>query len=147
MRMAQLLLTLVGLFLIPNALSAQTQEETDQLQSVLYPPELIMRHRRAIDLNDEQRDAITRMIEELTGRVNALQWQLLDQMESLMEALEGPRVDQDRALDRLDTVLDTEKEVKRLHLELLIRIKNVLRAEQQETLDRLREGGGNGSST
>jgi Spy/CpxP family protein refolding chaperone len=140
MRMVQLLFFLVGLFLIPQTLAAQAQEEADPLEAILYPPELIMQHRRAIDLNDEQRDAITRMIEDLTGRMNALNWRLLDETESLLEALEGPRVDQDRALDRLEKVLETEKEVKRVHLELLIRIKNVLTAEQQETLDRLRGG-------
>lgn len=122
----------------PAVLGAQTIEGEDALEAVLYPPELIMQHRRAIDLNDEQRDAITRMIEQLQGRVVGLQWRLLDETESLLEALERPRVDQDRALDRLETVLDTEKEIKRVHLELLIRIKNVLTPEQQERLDQLR---------
>lgn len=125
----------------PAAIDAQTIEGEDALEAVLYPPELIMQHRRAIALNDEQRDAITRMIEQLQGRVVGLQWRLLDETESLLEALERPRVDQDRALDRLETVLDTEKEIKRVHLELLIRIKNVLTPEQQERLDQLRADG------
>jgi len=61
--------------------------------------------------------------------------------------LERPRVDLDRALDELDSVLETEKEVKQAHLELLIRIKNVLEPEQQEALTRLRseDGGGSGA--
>ncbi|MFC1660942.1 hypothetical protein ACFL3S_05740 [Gemmatimonadota bacterium] len=140
MRRVQLLVVLAGLALGPGFVGAQTAQESDALEAMLYPPELIMQHRRAIDLNDEQRDAITRMIEDLQGRAVGLQWRLLDETESLKEALERPRVDQDRALDRLETVLETEKEIKRLHLELLIRIKNVLTPQQQEELDRFRSG-------
>ena len=47
----------------------------------LFPPELIMQHRRAIGLTDEQRDAISQLIQELQGRVVRLQWELLDEMQ------------------------------------------------------------------
>ena len=141
MRRFSLFIFLAAMAAGPEALHAQTIEGEDALEAVLYPPELIMQHRRAIQLNDEQRDAITRMIEQLQGRVVGLQWRLLDETESLVEALERPRVDQDRAMDRLETVLETEKEIKQVHLELLIRIKNVLTPEQQERLDQLRADG------
>jgi Spy/CpxP family protein refolding chaperone len=98
-----------------------------------------MQHRRAIDLNDEQRDGITRLIQELQGEMVGLQWRLLDETESVKEALEGHRVDLDRVMDRFSKALDTEMEVKRVHLELLIRIKNILTREQQDELLRLRE--------
>jgi Spy/CpxP family protein refolding chaperone len=98
-----------------------------------------MQHRRAIDLNDEQRDGITRLIQDLQGEMVARQWQLLDETESVREALEGPRVDLDLVMDRFGDALDIEMEVKRLHLELLIRIKNILTPSQQEELLRLRE--------
>ena len=120
MRRFSLFFFLAAMAAGPGALDAQTIEGGDAL---------------------EARDAITRMIEQLQGRVVGLQWRLLDETESLVEALERPRVDQDRAMDRLETVLDTEKEIKQVHLELLIRIKNVLTPEQQERLDQLRADG------
>lgn len=143
MMKAQLLFILAGLTLGPLSLGAQTPEAAEEVsfEALLYPPELIMQHRRAIELNDEQRDAITRMIQELQGRVVALQWNLLDETQSLKDLLERPRVDQDRALDLLEEVLKREAEIKRAHLELLIRIKNVLTPDQQEALDRLRRTG------
>ena len=52
------------------------------------------------------------------------------------------RVDLDRALDQLDEVLGTEKEIKQAHLEMLVRIKNLLSAEQQAALERLRDPSG-----
>jgi Spy/CpxP family protein refolding chaperone len=127
------------LLFVPGLLHAQAEEEGDPFAALVFTPEEIMQHRRAIDLNDEQRDGITRLIEELQGRLVALQWRLLDETESVREALEGSRVDLDRVMDRFSNALDTEMEIKRVHLELLVRIKNILSPAQQEELLRLRE--------
>jgi Spy/CpxP family protein refolding chaperone len=110
----------------------------DPLFETLFPPDLIMQHRRAIELTDEQRDAISQMIQELQGRVVRLQWELLDEVQQLREVMAAPRVQLDRALDQLNSVLDTEREIKQAHLEMLVRIKNLLTPEQQATLARLR---------
>ena len=126
----------------PASLVAQEPAvQEDPLFGALFPPELIMQHRRAIGLTDEQRDAISRMIEELQGRVVRLQWELLDEMQQLTEIMGQARIDLDRALDQLDSVLDTEKEIKQAHLEMLARIKNLLSPQQQSALERLRDGG------
>ena len=117
------------------------QEQTvaeDPLFGTLFPPELIMQHRRAISLTDEQRDAVSQLIGNLQGRVVRLQWDLLDEIERLAEITAPARVDLDRSLDQIGNVLDTESEIKQAHLEMLVRIKNLLSAEQQATLERLR---------
>lgn len=113
-------------------------QEEDAIARVVFEPELIMRHGRAIGLDDEQRDAISRMIRDLQGEAVSLQWELVEHTQVLAEILQASRVDQDRALDQLDRVLETEKKIKQAQLELLIRIKNVLRPEQQAELTRLR---------
>jgi Spy/CpxP family protein refolding chaperone len=122
----------------PVAAQTTPKQEEDPFATVLFPPELIMQHARAIRLSDEQRIAITRLIEQLQGQVIGLQWQMAEQVQALKETLSRTRVDQDRAIDQLNRVLDTEKSIKKAHLEMLIRIKNVLRAEQQSELARLR---------
>jgi len=147
MKRMRLWVLVPGLLWAPFPAAAQVPaQEANPLAAVLFEPELVMQHRRAIGLTDEQRDAISRMIQELQGQVVRLQWELLDEMESLKEILVRPRIDQDRALDQLERVLETEKRIKRAHLELLIRIKNVLSAEQQRQLSRLREPGAGGGS-
>ncbi|HEX6558216.1 MAG TPA: hypothetical protein VF021_02115 [Longimicrobiales bacterium] len=123
------------------AAQAAPKQETDPFATVLFPPELIMQHARAIRLTDEQRATITRSIEQLQSRVVRMQWQLSEQVQALRETLARPQVDQDRAIDQLNRVLDTEKDIKKAHLETLIRIKNVLRREQQNELARLRDAG------
>lgn len=125
--------------------SQQTTEEEaaaaltqDPIFTSLYPPELIMQHRRAIGLDDQQRDAISRLIADLQGQVLSLQWELADEVEELGEITGGRRVDLDRAIDQMGNVLDKEKEIKQAHLEMLVRIKNLLTPEQQARLDELR---------
>jgi len=130
------LLTLLGQAPLAGQETAALPD--DPLFATLFPPELIMQHRRAIALNDEQRDAISGMIQDLQGRVVRLQWELLDEVQELTAITGDTRVDLDRALDQMDSVLDTEKEIKEAHLEMLVRIKNILSAEQQAILERLR---------
>jgi Spy/CpxP family protein refolding chaperone len=122
----------------PVYAQAAPKQEADPFATVLFP-ELIMQHARAIRLNDEQRVTITKLIEQLQGRAISMQWQLAEQVQALRETLGKTKVDQDRALDQLNRVLDTEKAIKKAHLEMLLRIKNVLRAEQQGELARLRD--------
>ena len=136
------LLLVAGLAFVPAPGVAQEATDENPFDALLYTPELVMQHRRAISLNDEQRDAISRMIQELQGRVVSLQWEMLDEMETLTETLSsGSQIDEDRALDDMQRVLETEKDVKQAHLELLIRIKNVLTAEQQRLLDGFKKSG------
>lgn len=116
-----------------------TPQPSDPIARSLFEPELIMKHRRAIALSDEQRDAISRLITELQGRVVSLQWELQEQMESLSGDLGKPRVDLDRALDKLNRVMQTERKIKEAHLTLLVRIKNVLTPQQHDALKKLRE--------
>jgi Spy/CpxP family protein refolding chaperone len=137
LRATLLLGALSGLAVWPAA-SQETELQADPLFSVLFPPELIMQHRRAIGLTDEQRDAISGMIQEAQGRVVRLQWELLDEIQQLTAVLDRTRIDLDMALDRMDAVLDTERKVKQAHLELLVGVKNLLGQEQQATLRRLR---------
>lgn len=140
MRTACILFTLFLFLLSPRPSRAQEEATDDPFAGLVFTPEEIMQHRRAIDLNDEQRDGITRLIQDLQGEMVGLQWRLLDETEAVKEALEGPRVDLDRVMDRFSKALDTEMEIKRVHLELLIRIKNILTPSQQQELLRLRGG-------
>ena len=135
---------LAGLLALPATADAQQPppQESDPFAAVLFPPELIMQHSRAIRLSDAQRREITGLIGNVQQRVLDLQWQLAEQVAALKQTLSGARVDQDRAIDQLNRVLETEKRIKQAHLEMLVRIKNLLRPEQQTELARLRSAAG-----
>lgn len=100
----------------------------------LFPPETVMRNQRDIGLTDEQRAAITKAVKTTQASVLDLQWKLEDEQQKLTKLLEGEHIDIDAALAQADVVMDTERKVKKEHLTLLIRIKNLLTPEQQKKL-------------
>lgn len=134
------LMSVVLLALPLGGAAQEDREEPDPFTDVFFAPEFIMQHRRAIDLEDEQRDAITGVIQEFQGRAVSSQFELLDEVQTLVEILSDPDIDLDRAMDQVDQFLDTENNVKRAQFELLIRIKNILTPEQQRILIDIREG-------
>jgi Spy/CpxP family protein refolding chaperone len=106
----------------------------DPLGDVMFPPEMIMGHTRELNLTDEQKTFMRAEINRTTTRFNELQWQLQDLMEALHATMKENMVNEQLALQQLDKVLDTEREIKRLHFGLHIAIKNKLTSEQQNKL-------------
>ena len=106
----------------------------DPLGGLMFPPEMIMQHQRELGLTDEQKTFMRSEINRVSARFNDLQWQLQDAMEALHDSMKANPVNEQQAMGQLDKVLDTEREIKRLHMELAIRIKNRLTPEQQEKL-------------
>jgi Spy/CpxP family protein refolding chaperone len=116
----------------------------DPLGDAMFPPEMIMQHQRELGLTDQQKTFMRGEINKTTTRFNELQWQLQDAMEVLHETMKANVVNEQQALAQLDKVLDNEREIKRLHMELAIRIKNNLTPEQQTKLQGMRHGPGFG---
>jgi Spy/CpxP family protein refolding chaperone len=110
----------------------------DPMGEVMFAPDLIMRHSRELGLTDEQKSSMRSEIQKTTTRFNELQWQLQDAMEALSEIMKSNSVNEQQALVQLDKVLDAEREIKRLHIGMAIRIKNQLTPEQQAKLRGLR---------
>jgi hypothetical protein len=117
----------------------------DPLGDVMFPPEMVMQHQRELALTDDQKTFMRGEINRTTTRFNELQWQLQDAMEALRETMKASSVNEQLALSQLDKVLDGEREVKRAHMELAIRIKNKLTTEQQTKLQSMRPPKGPGS--
>src|SRR6266536_2800440 len=116
----------------------------DPLGDALFPPELVMQHQRELALTDEQKAFMRSEINRTTTRFNELQWQLQDAMEALHETMKANSVNEQLALSQLDKVLESEREIKRLHMELAIRIKNKLTPEQQTKLQEMKRNMGPG---
>jgi Spy/CpxP family protein refolding chaperone len=110
----------------------------DPLAHVMFPPELIMGHARQLGLTDDQKTFMRSEIQKTTASFQELQWKLQDQMELLHETMKSTVVNEKQALVQLDKVLDIEREIKRLHIGLAIRLKNRLTPEQQEQLQKMR---------
>lgn len=105
---------------------------------LVFPVNLIMQHARALGLTAEQRAFMTEEIQTTTKRFNELQWQLHDALEALTAAVKLDVADEQETLTLLDKVLAHEREIKRLHLTMGIRIRNKLTREQRAKLQVLR---------
>ena len=157
-----LIATCAAMFALAAALvSAQQQPQTpqppeeqqtprpphppmDPMGDAMFPPDMIMQHQRELGLTDEQKAFMRSEINKTTTRFNDLQWQLQDAMEALHETMKANVVDEQQALAQLNRVLDSEREIKTLHMQLAIRLKNRLTPEQQEKLRAMHHDMGRG---
>lgn len=111
----------------------------DPLAQLMFPPEMIMGHARELNLTDEQKTYLRGEVQKATVTFQDLQWKLQDQMEALHDTMKSSSVNEQQALAQLDKVLDVEREIKRLHIALAVRLKNHLTPEQQDQLHRMME--------
>jgi Spy/CpxP family protein refolding chaperone len=117
----------------------------DLMNNSVFPPDVIMEHQRELGLTDQQKAFMRGEINKTSTVFNDLQWQLQDAMEALRDTMKADQVNEQLALAQLDKVLDAERDIKKLHMALAIRIKNNLTADQVQKLQELnRRGEGRG---
>jgi len=104
----------------------------------VYPPQLVMRHQEDIGLTAEQRSAISNAMAETQKALVELQWQNEAEVAKLDKLLEPAVIDDKAAASQTDRVMEIEGKMKKTHLALLVRIKNILTAPQQARLRELR---------
>jgi len=110
----------------------------DPLGDVMFPPDFILGHARQLGLTDEQKSYMRGEVQKTMNSFTELQWKLQDATEQLHETLKTTSVNEEQALAQLNKVLDVEREIKRLHIGLGVRLKNRLTPEQQLQLQQMR---------
>jgi Spy/CpxP family protein refolding chaperone len=110
----------------------------DPVGSKLFPPELIMNHQQELGIDQQQRDAIAKEVEQAHSQIFPMQWKMSAAAEALSKELDAPKIDESKALGLASKVMAIEQEVKRAHLSLLIRIRNLLTDGQRAKLAELR---------
>jgi TonB-dependent SusC/RagA subfamily outer membrane receptor len=129
----KLLFNLLFLFSLSAGLTAQ-----DIFQKELFSADLIMKHRADLGLSDAQAAQIKKAYSAQIGDFNSLKWDLDAALNDLNKALANTKVDKAGAIAQMEKVTDLEDRLKRTRLGMMIDIKNVLTADQQETLKGLR---------
>ncbi len=130
------ILCALGILLLSfgSVMTQQQQPQPDPFEGNMFPPELIMQHQQALGLNEEQKGSIKSEVRKTQTQLTDLQWGLQDEVEKLAALVKQNQVDEGQTLTQLDKVLGIEREIKRTHIGLLIRIKNRLTQEQQARL-------------
>jgi len=118
----------------PHPPQAPHPPDPDPLAHLMFPPDMIQSHASQLNLTDEQKTFMRSEVQKATASFQDLQWKLQDQMQLLHDTMKSPTVNEQQALAQLDKVLDVEREIKRLHIGLAVRLKNRLTPDQQEQL-------------
>ena len=108
--------------------------QPDPIGDNFFPPELVMHNQQAIGLSEEQRNYINAEIQKTHEKFTTLQWQIANELETMSSIVKQDRVDEEQTLAQLEKILNLEREIKRTHIALAVRIKNRLTAEQQARL-------------
>jgi len=132
-------LVLIVLTMSAISLSASEPEPRDPIEEQLFPPELIMMHRTKLDLSERQQALLKAELQTAQATFFDLQWQMNDESQKLVALLQARPIDEKAVLNQSDRVMDLERQIKRTHLTLLVRLKNMLSKEQINMLFDLRE--------
>lgn len=116
---------------------APEQPPTKQIEELLIRPDVVFRHRDKLGVSDEQWERIRATIEEAGSVAESLQAKTNQAMGKLAELLSSDSVAEEAALEQLDQVLAAEKEQKRLHMKIMVRLRNELTAEQRKVAEQL----------
>ncbi len=127
-------LRIFGILLLSFSAAMAQQPQPDPFAGNLFPPELIMQHQQTLGLGEEQKNFLKAELRKLQTRLTELQWDLQEEVEKLAALMKQDHADEAQTLAQLDKVLGLEREIKRMHIGLLIRVKNKLTAEQQARL-------------
>lgn len=118
---------------------ADPGKNDDPIAARLYPPELIMKHQRELGIDDKQRDAIVAEVQKTQAKLVPLQWQMQGASEQMGKLLDAPKLDEAKVLAQADKIMGIEREFKRAHLGLLVRLRNLLTDTQRSRLAELRK--------
>ena len=118
------------ILLFATAAFAQQPPPDDPIGQQLFPPELIMSQSQKLHLEEKQRATIKNEVQAAQSKFFDLQWQLKEASDTMVELLQQTPVDEKRVLEQADKVMGYEREIKKIHLAMLIRIKNSLTPEQ-----------------
>ena len=116
------------------------QPADDPIAQNLFPPELVMKYRQEINLDDGQSKAIKEAVQKAQTKFLDMQWDMQSEAEKLVQLLKARPVDENAVLAQVDQVLNREREIKKAQISLLVRIKNLLTDAQQNKLMELRRG-------
>ena len=123
------------------ALSVRAQQlpqDGDPIAQHLFPPDLVMKYQEELGLQEKQRAAIKAEVLKAQPKFMEWQWEMSEETQKMVALIRATPIDEQKVLDQADRVMALERNVKRTHLSLLIRLKNILSAEQLTRLDQIR---------
>jgi hypothetical protein len=115
--------------------SAMAEQPKDVFKGKLFAPNIILENRDALQLSKEQFTAIRAAVVEVQAGVAEHEWDMQEAYQALMLELDRAPIDEDKVLEYAGTALLAENQVKKKQMAMLVRLKNLLTAEQIDHLE------------
>jgi Spy/CpxP family protein refolding chaperone len=90
----------------------------------------VLKHQSKLKLTEKQRDAIGAELKRVQAQAAESDWTLMSEAAELQELIDKYPVDSKAVMNGVDRIFTAENRKKRLYVEMLVNIKNVLTAEQ-----------------
>ncbi|MDX1507124.1 MAG: hypothetical protein R3358_02510 [Woeseiaceae bacterium] len=114
---------------------ASAQDKKDPFKGKLFAPNVILENQAELDLSKEQFTKIRAAVVEVQGKVAEHEWDMREAYLRIMEELDRSPIDEDAVLEHAEAALLAENQVKKHQMAMLIRLKNLLTAEQIAILE------------
>lgn len=115
------------------------QQDRDVFKGKLFPPNIILEYQDELGLSKDQFTAIRAAVVEVQSNVAEHEWDMREAYQQVMARLDDETIDEDAVLQNIDAVLRAENEVKKLQVQMLITLRNLLTDEQIEYLRSVRQ--------
>lgn len=119
--------------------TAVAEEPKDVFKGKLFAPNVILENRDALQLSKDQFTAIRAAVVEVQAGIAEHEWDMQEAYQALMLELDNSPVNEDRVLKHASTALLAENQVKKKQMTMLVRLKNLLTAEQISYLESVYE--------
>jgi len=124
------LLVIASLGLSLGMGSAMAEEPKDVFKGRLFAPNIILENRDELRLSKEQFTAIRAAVLEVQAGVAEHEWDMREAYQALMLELDESPVSENKVLEYASVALLAENQVKKKQMAMLVRLKNLLTAEQ-----------------
>jgi len=132
-------LLFLGFLLAAPAGAAEPTDKDQWIEGKLFGPELILKYQSNLKLTEKQRDMIGAELKRVQAQAAESDWLLMTEASQLQVLIDQHPVDAKAVLTGVDRVFEAENRKKRLFMEMLINIKNMLTPEQVNYLRSVKE--------
>jgi len=137
MKKGLLILLATALFSIGAVYAAGPKE--DVFKGKLFPPNIILENQAELNLSKDQFTAIKRAVVAVQSNVAEHEWDVREAYMSIMQALDEVPINEEQVLEFVGTALLAENEVKKEQMMMLIKLRNLLTAQQIAYLESVRK--------
>ncbi len=124
----KILVAAVAIFSLGTVVAADNKE--DPFKGKLFAPNVILENQAELGLTKDQFTEIRATVVEVQGNVAEYEWDMREAYLKLMAELDESPISEDRVLEHAEVAMLAENQVKKHQMAMLVRLKNLLTAEQ-----------------